>query len=91
MGIILVYCLLIVSIDERLPNSPVVREGRARTQISAFSTALGVYNLDVGELPTTAQGLQALRLDAGVQPLERSVPARRYSTRSVGKKISLPP
>jgi general secretion pathway protein G len=34
----------------------------ARTQIRKFMTALGSYKLDTGTFPTTAQGLQALRL-----------------------------
>lgn len=66
MGIILVCWLLVVSIDERLPDSPVIRVARARAQISAFIPALDMYRLDTGELPTTAQGLQALRQNPGV-------------------------
>lgn len=34
----------------------------AKTQISAFESALGAYRLDVGSFPTTDQGLQALRV-----------------------------
>jgi type II secretion system protein G len=67
VGIIFVCCLLIVSIDERMPDSPVIRVGRARAQISAFITALDVYRLDTGELPTTTHGLQALRHNPGVK------------------------
>jgi type II secretion system protein G len=66
MCIILVCCLL-VSIDERLPDSPVIRVARARAQISAFITALDVYRLDTGQFPTTTQGLQALRHNPGVK------------------------
>ena len=67
VGIILACCLLVVSIDERLPDSPVIRMARARAQISVFITALDVYRLDTGQFPTTAQGLQALRHNPGVQ------------------------
>ena len=66
VGVIVACCLLVVSIDERLPDSPVIRIARARAQISAFMTALGLYRLDTGDLPTTAQGLQALRRNPGV-------------------------
>ena len=34
----------------------------ARTQISNFSNALGLYKLDTGTFPSTDQGLQALRV-----------------------------
>jgi len=37
----------------------------AKSQIEAFSTALGTYKLDVGTFPTTEQGLQALRIKPG--------------------------
>jgi general secretion pathway protein G len=33
----------------------------AKTQIGAFHTPLETYRLDMGDYPTTAQGLQALR------------------------------
>lgn len=33
----------------------------AKAQINAFQTALGVYKLDTGVFPSTAQGLDALR------------------------------
>ena len=34
----------------------------ARAQINAFQTALGIYKLDTGQFPATAQGLAALRV-----------------------------
>lgn len=34
----------------------------AKSQIEAFMTALGTYKLDVGNYPSTDQGLQALRV-----------------------------
>src|SRR5580658_4669565 len=34
----------------------------ARTQISTFMQALGLYKLDTGTYPATEQGLQALRV-----------------------------
>lgn len=37
----------------------------AQTQISLFETALDAYMLDVGEYPTTEQGLAALTQDPG--------------------------
>ena len=37
------------------------RKTAARSQISAYMTALGAYKLDTGVYPTTEQGLQALR------------------------------
>ena len=41
------------------------RKTAARAQINAFMTALGSYKLDTGSYPTTEQGLQALRVQAG--------------------------
>ena len=38
------------------------RTTAARAQINAFQTALGIYKLDTGQFPTTAQGLRALRI-----------------------------
>lgn len=37
------------------------RTTAAKAQINAFQTALGVYKLDTGGFPTTAQGLDGLR------------------------------
>jgi general secretion pathway protein G len=37
------------------------RTTAAKAQINAFQTALGVYKLDTGGFPTSAQGLDALR------------------------------
>lgn len=53
----------------------------ARSQIEAFSRALGVYRLDVGSFPTTEQGLEALRSKPEAAQgwkgpyLDRAVPA----------------
>lgn len=40
----------------------------ARSQIKAFKTPLNAYQLDVGDYPSTAQGLQALRYPPGDLP-----------------------
>ncbi|MFO7839160.1 MAG: type II secretion system major pseudopilin GspG [Desulfosalsimonadaceae bacterium] len=41
------------------------KQKAAKSQISLFETALDTYRLDVGEFPTTEQGLQALRKKPG--------------------------
>lgn len=66
----------------------------ARSQIEAFSRALGVYRLDVGSFPSTEQGLEALRSKPEAANgwkgpyLDRAVPAdpwgRAYLYRSPG-------
>ena len=66
----------------------------ARSQIEAFSRALGVYRLDVGAFPSTQQGLEALRTapegaNGWKGPyLDRAVPndpwGRPYQYRSPG-------
>jgi general secretion pathway protein G len=38
------------------------KRAAARSQINAYSTALGSYKLDTGVYPTTEQGLQVLRV-----------------------------
>jgi general secretion pathway protein G len=38
------------------------RRTAARAQINAYMTAVGAYKLDIGNYPTTEQGLQALRV-----------------------------
>ena len=68
VGVTLFACLLVVSIDERLPDSAAIRDGQgASATILVFITALDVYQRDTSELPTTAQGLQALRHNPGVK------------------------
>jgi len=42
------------------------RQIAARVQIRAYSAALSTYRQDVGEFPTTEQGLVALRLNPGI-------------------------
>jgi type II secretion system protein G len=42
------------------------RQVAAKAQIRAYQTALEFYQKDVGEFPTTRQGLEALRSDPGV-------------------------
>jgi general secretion pathway protein G len=41
-------------------NVDKARVSTTKAQIAAFDTALGAYRLDVGTVPTTEQGLQAL-------------------------------
>ena len=74
----------------------VIRQGEsakrttARAQISSFMNALGIYKLDTGVYPSTAQGLQALREKPGEMPnwagpyLPKDVPAR-----SLGPPVSV--
>jgi hypothetical protein len=62
----LLGCLFLLSIEERLRETPATRGQRARTELANFAVALEVYNLDVGELPTTTQGLGALRRNPGI-------------------------
>ncbi len=41
------------------------RQTAAKTQISQFESVLDLFRLDVGRYPTTAEGLQALRVKPG--------------------------
>jgi general secretion pathway protein G len=43
------------------------RKAAAIADISAFSSALNMYNVDTGQYPTTDQGLQALIVNPGVK------------------------
>ena len=53
----------------------------ARQQIENFQTALGAYKLDTGTLPTTEQGLQALR----VAPADATQWAGPYMPKDIPK------
>ncbi len=43
------------------------RSTAAKAQINAFQTAVGIYKLDTGQFPTTEQGLEALRVNPGLE------------------------
>jgi len=42
------------------------KQKAAKTQIEMFGTALDTFRLSVGRYPTTAEGLQALRVNPGI-------------------------
>ena len=42
------------------------KQKAAKTQIEMFGTALDSFRLSVGRYPTTAEGLQALRVNPGL-------------------------
>ena len=57
----------------------------ARTQIESFMTALDSYQIDVGQFPTSEQGLAALRGDPGASAwngpyLRKEVPLDPWGT-----------
>jgi len=62
--LLLVLVILVVLAAVVLPNlaskPKQAKIDAAKTQISTFETALSVYNTDVGDYPSTQQGLQAL-------------------------------
>lgn len=63
----LTACLLacaLINID--FPGDKGLRCVAARAQIAAYSKALQDYRKDVGDFPSTNQGLQALRTNPGV-------------------------
>jgi general secretion pathway protein G len=70
-GITLIEMLVVVTIialfaalvaPVMFKQSDKARVTAARAQISSFMTALGSYKLDTGVLPSTEEGLQALRV-----------------------------
>jgi len=70
-GITLIEMLVVVTIialfaalvaPSMFKTSDKARVVAARAQIQQFMTALGSYKLDTGVLPTTEEGLQALRV-----------------------------
>jgi general secretion pathway protein G len=73
-GITLIEMLVVVTIialfaalvaPVMFKQSDKARVVAARSQISSFMTALGSYKLDTGVLPSTDEGLQALRVKPG--------------------------
>lgn len=76
-GVTLIEMLVVITIIgliAGLVTVNVIRQGEsakrttARAQISSFMNALGIYKLDTGVYPPTAQGLQALREKLGEMP-----------------------
>jgi general secretion pathway protein G len=76
-GVTLIEMLVVITIIgliSGLVAVNVIRQGEnakkqiAKTQIGSFTNALGIYKLDTGSYPTTAQGLQALRVKPGEMP-----------------------
>jgi general secretion pathway protein G len=65
LGCLLVVALSACAIDTRLRPSEELKQRASRVQIANFQTALGAYRLDVGDYPSTAEGLQALRVNPG--------------------------
>jgi general secretion pathway protein G len=70
-GVTLIEMLVVITIIgliSGLVAVNVIRQGEnakrqiAKTQIGSFINALGIYKLDTGVYPPTAQGLQALRV-----------------------------
>jgi general secretion pathway protein G len=51
-----------------LRNVDKARQLQARTQIQEFETVLDLFKLDVGRYPTTAEGLEALRVKSSEIP-----------------------
>ncbi len=73
-GVTLIEMLVVITIIgliAGLVTVNVIRQGEsakrtaARAQISSFMNALGIYKLDTGVYPSTAQGLEALRVKPG--------------------------
>ena len=71
-GVTLIEMLVVITIIgliSGLVAVNVIRQGEnakrqiAKTQIGSFINALGIYKLDTGTYPPTAQGLQALRVN----------------------------
>ena len=64
----MVFCALLILVftfaDWRL-DAGRLREGRASVQIRSFLAALETYRADCGGYPTTAEGLNALKVNPG--------------------------
>jgi len=63
MGIALIAAAFVSSVQvDFIRSAGDFRKTQAKAQINAYQTALGTYKSDTGILPTTNQGLQALRV-----------------------------
>jgi general secretion pathway protein G len=62
---VLLVALACCSLDLRIDRGGQARATAARAQIENFKAALNEYRLDVGDYPSTEEGLQALRVNPG--------------------------
>ncbi|MFO8009161.1 MAG: type II secretion system major pseudopilin GspG [Candidatus Brocadiia bacterium] len=68
MIVIVIVGILATLIMPRVLDRPEqARRVKAKAQISSFTNALGMYKADTGQFPTTAQGLEALVSNPGVE------------------------
>jgi general secretion pathway protein G len=98
----MVFCALLILVfvfaDWR-PDIGRLREGRANVQIRSFLAALETYRADCGGYPTTAEGLNALKVNPGNPGwhgpyLSEDIPAdpwgRPYLYRHAGARAESP-
>jgi general secretion pathway protein G len=60
MVVVIIGILMSIAIPQLTGKSKKARINAAKFQIGIFKTALGNYEMDVGEFPSTSQGLKAL-------------------------------
>ena len=60
MVVVIIGILMSIAIPQLTGKSQKARINAAKFQIGIFKTALGNYEMDVGEFPSTSQGLKAL-------------------------------
>lgn len=85
--VVLIITILATVVGVNVAQKPgETRVATAETQIVNFRTALNLYRLDNGRLPTVAQGLEALVERPSLQPVPEKYPSGGYLD-----SINLPP
>lgn len=66
--VVIIGMLITVAVVKLSGQSEKARLVATRSQLDAYKTALGIYDLDNGLFPTTEQGLNALIVQPGALP-----------------------
>ena len=85
--VVVILSILAVAVVPQFMDKPdMTRVTRAKTDISALNTALGIYKMDNFSYPSTAQGLNAL-----VQKPAGTPPAKNWNPNGYVQKLPKDP
>jgi general secretion pathway protein G len=77
--VVLIITILAAIVGVRVADQPgLARQAAARAQLGVFRTALSVYRMNHGQVPTAAQGLDALCRKPTRPPVPTGYPEEGY-------------